>query len=412
MRFLIFTITAALLLVLNGCSTPVGSYISDETAGEKIDFAQYRELPRNPLVVIHGLLGARLADSGGEPVWGVFRPRLREQENLCLLAYPMERGKTLAGLRDSVHAVTILDHAEARFAGIGFRYSGYDTLLAHLQEAGYRLGGDAPDLFVFVYDWRRDISENAVLLGEFLEELKVRYPLQGKRFDLLGHSMGGLIARYFAMYGTQALPETGLPEADWRGGNLAARVIAVGTPNDGYFDTFAEMGDGVTLVCRAVHYPGALWATFPSCYQMLPDVENMFDPEFWKNGKRGLADPENDNCWQLFLPDAGTPEERRETAFDHLEKCLARARQFRLAMAADAPKPETTDLYLFCGNAFDTPVAGGFAAGDGKVSVASAVGKNIPWRSVHQIPAAHMGFFNSADFWNDLFYILFFEGKK
>ena len=56
------------------------------------------------------------------------------------------------------------------------------------------------------------------------------------RFDIIGHSMGGLVARYFAMYGGRDLSEN--TQADWAGAQHINRLILIGTPNAGSFDAF------------------------------------------------------------------------------------------------------------------------------------------------------------------------------
>ncbi|MGB0717444.1 MAG: esterase/lipase family protein, partial [Phycisphaerae bacterium] len=73
--------------------------------------------------------------------------------------------------------------------------------------------------FQFDYDWRRNNVENARRLHEFIldkkayiqDELKKRYDIENAdfKFDLVAHSMGGLIARYYIRYGPAALPVNG-----------------------------------------------------------------------------------------------------------------------------------------------------------------------------------------------------------
>ena len=61
--------------------------------------------------------------------------------------------------------------------------------------------GDRDTYYLFAYDWRRDNVESARRLAEKIAEIKRRTNEPDLRFDIIAHSMGGLIARYFAMYG-------------------------------------------------------------------------------------------------------------------------------------------------------------------------------------------------------------------
>lgn len=52
---------------------------------------------------------------------------------------------------------------------------------------------EGTDLFVFAYDWRRSNFANAVLLNDFV---RANIPA-GEDFDIVAHSMGGLLTRAF-----------------------------------------------------------------------------------------------------------------------------------------------------------------------------------------------------------------------
>ena len=100
---MILTVAAGLLvmLVLNACQPDaVGSYQSALTPTETI-FSQatkrslaYEGVRRNPVILIHGLLGARLEDPAtGKEFWGTFSPTLPGRDNLKLLSVPMRWSK-------------------------------------------------------------------------------------------------------------------------------------------------------------------------------------------------------------------------------------------------------------------------------------------------------------------------------
>ncbi len=467
-------------LVISGCaSSPVGSYqdtgVYDAVLDSKLALAArvYDGPARNPVVIIHGFLGSRLEDpQSRESVWGDFSTATFGDANLKRLGLPMVQGVPLAGLESVSRPAGILDDAEIRVAGFSFRQPGYQLAVDHLTRAGYVDAGQPlpegkkhPTLFTFAYDWRRDLPENAAKLHEFLlekrqmlqEACEEEYgvPDYNVQFDIVAHSMGGLLARYYLMYGNQDLPydPEQLPELDWRGTVMVDRLLVVGTPNDGYLDTFSELVEGLVLVRGAPRLPSGIIATFPSYYQMLPGASggtvavelenggklvplNLFNPEVWIRNQWGLADPTNDRYWQMLIPDgeSKTPKERQKIARDHLIKCLVRAWQFRRALSVPSTPPEGCLLLLFAGDAVNTAsliriTPDGklgrteYSSGDGKVLVSSARFDSlsreiqspplsrspIRWHSIYHVGAAHMGFFSSDTFWTNARYNLLMQ---
>ena len=119
---------------------------------------------------------------------------------------------------------------------LGFGYDRDETRL-ELRKQARRA---EPYEFMFPYDWRRDISEHAVALDALVNRAVDRVvegkgvPRDSVKLDMMGHSMGGLVLRYYLRYGTQPLPEDGsLPPLTWAGAKHARRVIIAGSPNSG-----------------------------------------------------------------------------------------------------------------------------------------------------------------------------------
>ena len=54
-------------------------------------------------------------------------------------------------------------------------------------------------LFVVYYDWRRDLAESACVLARQVARIRLRTGASG--VYLVGHSLGGVVARYYARYG-------------------------------------------------------------------------------------------------------------------------------------------------------------------------------------------------------------------
>ncbi|MEP6741526.1 MAG: hypothetical protein ABJB61_03435 [bacterium] len=89
-----------------------------------------------------------------------------------------------------------------------------NLLVALRTNAGYQEGdwdnpqkdGDRDTFYTFIYDWRRDNVRMAQQLIERISALKNKLGKPELRFNVVTVSMGGLIARYAAMYGNADLP--------------------------------------------------------------------------------------------------------------------------------------------------------------------------------------------------------------
>jgi hypothetical protein len=277
------------------------------------------------------------------------------------------------------------------------------------------------------------------------EQYRVMYGIKDYdvQFDLIGHSMGGLVSRYYLYYGDADLPPDGQkPEITWGGSRYVDRLIILGTPNAGYLDTILEMKRGTDLP----PFPPALLGTWPTYYQMMPapsmrsvvyaddpgKAVDMFDINVWVKMKWGLADPAQAATLKTLLPDAKDDNERRRIALDHLEKCLKRAKSFIEAMQiSTAQPPKDVRLYLVLGNAVKTSFRAAvdsktgdlnvveYAPGDGKVTASSALfderaGKQwapyftspIVWRGIIHLRAAHMGITTDPLFKDNILFLL------
>lgn len=262
-------------------------------------------------------------------------------------------------------------------------------------------------------------------------------------FDLIGHSMGGLVSRYFLRYGTAELPEENeKPNVTWAGAKYVDRMIILGTPNAGYLDTLLEMQKGTEMP----PFPPALVSTWLTYYQMMPDsstksvvYENdpskpvdIYDFQTWIKMKWGLANPKQEEIFKILLPNVKDKTKRRLIAFDHLKKCLKRAKRFKRTMNIQAKHPDTLKMYLVLGNAVKTTRRAtansktgklkviDYGPGDGKVLASSAMyderaGQKtwvpffyspIDWNSIIQLRAAHMGITTDPAFKDNVLFLL------
>ena len=494
-RFFGLLLTAAAglaaVFMLNACQPDaVGSYQSPLMPTETI-FSQatkrslaYEGVRRNHVILIHGLLGARLEDpASGNEFWGTFSPVLPDRDNLKLLSVPMSWGKPLRELSNNTCASFLLDTVSIRVIGLEFSMYAYEPLVHAIKEAGYVQEGSeehmekghCPSFFVFYYDWRRSIAENAIELGKFIRakqaqlqaEYHVRYGASPDtiRFDLMGHSLGGLVARYYMRYGELPLPDEGAPDPaiTWAGAENVGKLIQIGTPNAGYLDTVTELVNGLRLQPGAPLYPAAVIGTFPSYYEMMPfpqfdavrkaipgkseeesiargEAVDLYDLNTWIRYKWGLANPDFDADLQWLLPDVKTAVERRHVALEHLQKCLSSAK--RIASMLSTPDPKDSDVFqmIFIGDSVPTSSLalvdedGGlrvvrYESGDVKVSAVSAradlrnpdrpgawgprMESPVRWNSVIHVSGAHMGITQAPDFLHNMrFYLVQFPDKN
>lgn len=425
---------------------------------------------RNPIVVIPGILGSRLIDeSTGEVAWGEFgtaAPIPGSAASVRALGMPMKAGMPLAALQDDVRADGALSVLEVKAFGQSVQVSAYADILKALGVGGYRdpNGHTGPveyddgthNCFEFGYDWRRDNAENAARLHAFLlEKRKVveqqRMQKYGAlaspvRFDIVAHSMGGLVARYHLMYGPAPLSLNGPPPAiTWKGAELVERLVIVGTPNAGAGSAVKQLVEGVQYAKFLPRYEPALLGTMPAVYQLLPRTRHqplveagtgaavdLFDPATWRKLKWGLADPGQSHVLAQLLPDVKEASTRQQLADEHLTKCLRQAELFHAALDESVTPPPGVTLHLIAGDAHPTLArftvdadgkltATEEAPGDGTVTRASALmderldGSSgwtprlvspIRWSSVNFLFTDHLGLTSDPAFTDNILFLL------
>lgn len=194
------------------------------------------------------------------------------------------------------------------------------------------------DFFTFAYDWRQEIATvTAPLFAKALDqyarihEEKTGIPAQETKFILVGHSMGGLVARTFLSENPQ-----------WA--DRISSMILVGTPNLGSVKAIKTLivGPG-GLKENATGFPASLLnllpsnvdanltklvaITRPSLYELLP-----FDDPHWEcvaaNGSRARISAQDMLSVGPWVPYWPSPElERRLFLDDWLKKRQAEGRK-------------------------------------------------------------------------------------
>ncbi len=238
--------------------------------------------------------------------------------------------------------------------------------------------------------------------------------------------MGGLVARYYLMYGSRPLNGTGEMPVTWAGARHVDKLIVVGTPNGGSVYPFKDLVEGFKLSPILPRFQAAVIGTMPSTYELLPPGSgaplidehsqpiDYYDVAQWESRNWGLLDPEQDEVLASLMPEVGDPGQRRSRARGHLQKMLRNARAFHTALSCACRPPAGLELHAFVGDAVQTGSrvqvgADGkmeiidWIAGDGSVTrpsvlrdlrrpdeMSQRLKSPIPWTGTHFVFSDHV----------------------
>jgi pimeloyl-ACP methyl ester carboxylesterase len=376
-------------------------------------------------VIVPGILGSQLIRPDGTEAWLNLGNALGYHDLGLPLALP------LSASRDDLKPGPLL--GTDRILPRMFGFTEYADVVELLEDAGFlrdRRLDKHPEYRIFSYDWRRDLVEAARALHEMLEGLaEARHDPQA-RFNLIGHSMGGLVARYYLRYGT-AEPAEEAP-VTWAGARRIESLLLVAVPNGGSIHSFEAILNGNRVGLSYTTLAAPIIARMPAIYQLLP-------PE----GTHPLADAKGDTVdaglldpatWERFgWGPYHTPSRRYEDDPERpadLEKrreflaaALARARAFHRALARKPETPCPSRVILLGGDCLPTlgralvparkgllprfepksedEAAAMMEAGDGRVTRASVLAAHLPQADDSDtgsgLPEVGHAFFGSAD---------------
>jgi pimeloyl-ACP methyl ester carboxylesterase len=338
---------------------------------------------KRPVIIIPGILGSELINSETkERVW--INLSNSKTDGLSLPISP-----NLAQNKDKIVATRIIERAKV--SAFLPEVSIYEALIRAMEQYGGYTKGDweNPDTandgndkyYVFAYDWRLDNVENARLLIQKIEELKRRIGDEDLRFNVIAHSMGGLITRYAAMYGDTDLPagNGANPVPNWSGAKHFNKIFMVGTPNEGSMATLELLIKGYRVGGFRIDVLNREVAiTSPAVFELLPHQvaarfydENLdpvsvdlYDPATWKKyGWSAYADATFRSKFAGQTNAGGASGKKSEYADVSLEMfdayfaaVLKRTKLFHDALDADTAVPASLAFFAFgsdCDNTQD-----------------------------------------------------------
>jgi len=346
------------LLIFVGCATTKPDLV-------RLYGNQRGVVEQPPVIIIHGALGGRLSDRNtGVEAWPGALNKLvfSNYQRLELKIDPLTMAPAESNLQPSGIAEVI--------GGVDF----YGRILEVLEAAaGYRAsapgipnGGLERRYYTFSYDWRLDIVDSARRLDAFIEQIRADYGKPDLEVDIIAHSLGGLITRYYVRYGTaDVLNDNEFPVTQ-AGAQKIRRVMLLGTPNLGSAGALRTLMRGYRVIFGTI--PTEVVATFPSTYQVLPHA--IVDWFVTTSGKRLKRDQFNYNFWRQFNFSVFDPEveqriyDRYENPEDakaylwllrrYFRKNLERARRFSWSLTVPIVKPKVKYV-VFGGSCEPTP---------------------------------------------------------
>jgi pimeloyl-ACP methyl ester carboxylesterase len=350
---------APLALLL--CLGPLGGCSMFRTY-DVVDIHQESALrqDRNPIIVIHGFIGSKLKNlQTHESVWGRFVNAIKrgKPDDLGL---PIDL-RPITANRDDLVAYDIYESV----AGVKF----YGALLDSLRDVGgYRFGdinnpkpGDTA--FIYYYDWRRCNVESAIGLGRAIQQIKGRLRAPGLRFDVVAHSMGGMLAQYYLKYGSEDVVSDGREHpVTYAGAANLSRVILLGVPSRGTMSAFRILNTGFSRTMS----PEVVF-TMPSLYQLLPydgrghfvdpqgtpvDVD-LYDASTWIRNGWSVFNPNHrsQRLEALGINGARPARSAWDDPIAHmrgfLQAALDRARDFHAAMERGSEEGPPVPVHIF-----------------------------------------------------------------
>jgi pimeloyl-ACP methyl ester carboxylesterase len=325
------------------------AFLVSPSRRRRLDRRILRALPHEdrptPVVFVPGLMGSQLLRPDGTQAW------LNLGNTLGHHHLGLPRKLPFSESRDDLRPGLLIGTDNVLPRAFGF--TEYADLIDMLDSADYEPGtGPGRRFAIFPYDWRRDLVETARRLDRRLEALAATMGDPDARFHLVGHSMGGLVVRYYLRFGGRE--PTDAAAVGWDGARRTASAILVATPSAGAVPALGAILGGERVGFSYTTLAASVVARMPSIYQMLP-----------ASGTRPLCNPGGDvleqdvldpATWERFGwgPFSPATDDRRAPERAFVKACLARARAFQAALARPPQTPCPVPVYLVGGDCLPT----------------------------------------------------------
>ncbi|MBK9163058.1 MAG: hypothetical protein IPM21_03975 [Acidobacteria bacterium] len=321
-----------------------------------------------PLIIIPGITGSELKNSKTDKLVWFTRGRDKDDDIRLPISPDLKKNRDSLVPGDIIRGVRLL-----RFLP---EVEIYNQLIQSLEKrGGYREakwddpkpGDDQDTFYVFPYDWRVDNVETARKLIRDVEQLKKKLGKPDLKFNIIAHSMGGLVARYAAMYGDAEL-RSGTVRPTWAGSKHLDKVFMLGTPNEGSVRALDALINGISII-NGINLPFVRDIdrfdvfTTQSIYQLLPHEGSLmaYDEEL-KPIELDIFDPATweEYDWAIWkdkkFADKFSEEEQR-TARLYFRAVLKRAKDFQAAISRPGRDNIPVTFYLLGADCKETPNA-------------------------------------------------------
>ena len=302
----------------------------------------------SPVILIHGIMGSKLRDRNSlQELWfgNISKLLFSNYSSIGLSIDP----ETLEPVETVLEPFGIADKA----GGIDFYQAIINTLQAYgayeLTNIGTKVTDNKRHLYLFTYDWRQDNVKSARKLQQFVEQIKSDYNRPDLKVDLVAHSMGGLVSRYYLRYGDVDVLGNNDLKINLKGAKNVRKVVLLGTPNLGSVGSVESFITGLKIGLRKI--PTEVLVTMPSAYQLFPhsihdwllDINgeqlerDVFDVKIWESFQWSIFDPKVQRRIIARFDDEKTGIAYLETLKQYFHKHLERARRFVWSLTVPVP---------------------------------------------------------------------------
>jgi len=247
-----------------------------------------------PVIIIPGLMGTLLESETRGQIWigSLWDIAFSDYRDAVLEINP----ETLEPEAGDVQPAGIT----GKFAGRNF----YQPIIDTLEEVGGFTRAEVGSpiepggryYYIYTYDWRLDNVQSVRGLSRLIEQIRVDHGRPDMKVDIIAHSMGGMIARYYLRYGeVDATVDNSFP-INYHGATRVRRIVILGTPSMGSVESMKAFIVGRRIGLSTI--PPEVMLTFPSFYQLFPHplTEWLVD----LRGRRFDVDPFDVSTWRRF----------------------------------------------------------------------------------------------------------------